>query len=96
MSSVSLSKPLRATAAAPRRAAKGRKADRVQAASEDDQDRSAAAQGAISPTVFWKVVTALAMALSVYNAIGMVLFGPDWLTVYWDAWDYWCAGGYCR
>ncbi len=84
------------TAAAPRKMADERKADRVQAASEDDQDRSAAAQGATSPTVFWKVVMALAMALSVYNAIGTALLGSDWLFACWNAWDYWCAGGYCR
>ena len=39
---------------------------------------------------------ALTMVLFAYNAVGMSLFGPNWLTVYWDALDDWCAGGYCR
>ena len=50
----------------------------------------------ISPVVFWKFIMALAMASFACNAIGMAVFGRDWLTAYWDALTYWCAGGYCR
>ena len=46
--------------------------------------------------LFWKIIMALTMVLFAYNAVGMSLFGPNWLTVYWDALDDWCAGGYCR
>lgn len=38
---------------------------------------------------------ALAMASFACNAIGMTVFGSDWLTAYWDALADWCAGGYC-
>lgn len=58
--------------------------------------RDGSAPGALSPGLFWKIVGALALALCVYNAVGTAWFGSDWLFAYWNAWDYWSAGGYYR
>lgn len=96
MSSVSLSKPLRATAAAPRRAAEVLKEARSLPVLVNNQDPAAAANDAFSPALFWKVVATLTMVLFINAAVGISLQGTDWLTAYWNAWDYWCAGGYCR
>lgn len=96
MSSISLPKPLRMAAAERQRNAGGRPLGVVGSAVTSTQDRSAAALTATGPVLFWKIMMALAMVLSVYNAIGMAMLGSDWLFAYWNAWDYWCAGGYCR
>lgn len=95
MSSISLSKLLRLAAASQRRKPSGREIDATRKASTGVQDRSAKASDPISPTLFWKIIMALAMASFACNAIGMTVFGSDWLTAYWDALADWCAGGYC-
>lgn len=96
MSSVSLLKPLRATATAPRKAAEVPKEVRSWPVLVNDQDRSAATNDALSPALFWTAIMALALVLLINAAVGMALLGADWLTAYWDALDYWCTGGYCR
>lgn len=95
MSSISLSKP-HIKLAAPRRTVGGRSADRMQAASMDDQDRPTAANETFGPVLFWKVVVVLAMVLFINAATGMALHGADWLTAYWDVLAYWCTRGYCN
>jgi hypothetical protein len=84
MPSIPLSRPLRSAAAAQEREA-----------SAGVQDRSTTASDPISPTLFWKIIMVLAIASLACNAIGMAVFGRDWLTAYWDALTYWCVGGYC-
>ncbi|WP_370675563.1 hypothetical protein [Pleomorphomonas sp. PLEO] len=90
MSSISLSKPQRVTAAMPQRMAGERKIDHVQTESAGDQDRSAAANNALSPGLFWKAIMALATVLVINATIGMALHGTFWLTAYWDALAYSC------
>lgn len=85
MSSISLPKPRRMAAAERQRKAPGRQLGVVGAAATSSQDQSAAPLSAISPAQFWKVVMVLAMALSVYNAIGTALLGSDWLFA-WPTW----------
>ncbi len=96
MSSISLLKPLGVTAAAPTWTAEGRGTDRVQTASVGDQDRSVAANDADRLALFWKLITALAIGLLIYNVVGMAMFGSGWIFACWDAMEYWCNGGYCR
>ena len=96
MSSISLSKPQRMTAAAQKREASALRDAPTNTVVVSVQDRSATENGTISPALFWKIIIALAMTSLACNAIGMAVFGVSWLTAYWDALAYWCAGGYCR
>lgn len=94
MSSLSLAKPRRATVVAPRRATEERKGGHSRTVSGSDQDRSARANDALGPTRFWRAITVLAIVLLINAIIGMALQGTDWLTAYWSALNYWCAGEY--
>lgn len=96
MSSISLSKPQRMTAAAHRREASARQCDPTSTVANGVQDRPVTGNGTISPSLFWKVIICLAVTSLVGNAIGMTEFGASWFTAYWDTLAYWCNSGYCR
>ena len=96
MSSISLPKPLRLAAAPQRREASASQSAPTITVSAGIQDRSAAENGTTSPDLFWKIIIALAIASLACNAIGMALFGGDWLAAYWDALANWCAAVHCQ
>ena len=70
------------TAAEPQLVMERPKEERLRTVSENDQDRSATANGALSPALFWKAIMALALALLINAAIGISLHGTDWLFAY--------------